>query len=79
MAKGLRASTKKNNKRKLRSRVFAPVEQARKSRLSAKLLSLSGQEYDRKTTNAISPKVESQCHSLIGQFDHLTELGIRYQ
>lgn len=38
MAKGLRSSAKKANKARLRSRVFGPVEEARKERLSAKLL-----------------------------------------
>ena len=41
MAKGLRASTKKANRTNLRSRVFGPVEEARKERLSAKLLELA--------------------------------------
>ena len=41
MAKGLRSSTKKANKTKLRSRVFGPVENARTERLSAKLLELA--------------------------------------
>ncbi|KAI4269608.1 MAG: hypothetical protein L6R38_007406 [Xanthoria sp. 2 TBL-2021] len=39
MAKGLRSSVKKANRSRLRSRVFGPVEEARKQRLSAKLLS----------------------------------------
>ncbi|USP78703.1 hypothetical protein yc1106_05977 [Curvularia clavata] len=38
MAKGLRASSKKANRSKLRARVFGPVEQARVERLHAKLL-----------------------------------------
>ncbi len=41
MAKGLRSSTKKANRTQLRSRVFGPVEEARKERLSAKLLELA--------------------------------------
>ena len=36
MAKGLRASSKKRNKSKLREEVFGPVEEARKARLAAK-------------------------------------------
>lgn len=43
MAKGLRASVKKNNKSKLRSKVFGPVVDARTERLSAKLLELAQQ------------------------------------
>jgi hypothetical protein len=43
MAKGLRASTKKSNKSSLREKVFGPVENARKERLSAKLLELASQ------------------------------------
>ena len=41
MAKGLRSSIKKANKAQLRSKVFAPVEDARKERLSAQLLELA--------------------------------------
>jgi hypothetical protein len=43
MAKGARASTKKSNNQKLKSRVFGPVEIARTERLSAKLLELASQ------------------------------------
>jgi len=43
MAKGARASTKKSNNSKLKSRVFGPVEDARTERLSAKLLELASQ------------------------------------
>ncbi|KNG47160.1 glycosylphosphatidylinositol anchor synthesis protein [Stemphylium lycopersici] len=38
MAKGLRASSKKANRTKLRAKVFGPVEQARAERLHAKML-----------------------------------------
>ena len=41
MAKGLRSSVKKANKSRLRDRVFGPAEDARKERLSAKLLELA--------------------------------------
>ena len=41
MAKGLRSSRNKSNKSKLRSCVFGPAEDARKERLSAKLLELA--------------------------------------
>ncbi|PMD49248.1 uncharacterized protein K444DRAFT_622822 [Hyaloscypha bicolor E] len=43
MAKGARASTKKANHQKLKSRVFGPVESARTERLSAKFLELASQ------------------------------------
>ncbi|KAL8809711.1 MAG: hypothetical protein Q9200_003180 [Gallowayella weberi] len=43
MAKGLRSSVKKANRARLRSQVFGPVENARKERLSAKLLETAGQ------------------------------------
>ncbi|TAQ89779.1 hypothetical protein B7494_g1852 [Chlorociboria aeruginascens] len=43
MAKGARASNKKANNVKLKSRVFGPVETARTERLSAKLLELASQ------------------------------------
>lgn len=41
MAKGLRSSTKKANKAILRRRIFSPVENARKERLSVKLLEVA--------------------------------------
>ncbi|KAF2203439.1 hypothetical protein GQ43DRAFT_461571 [Delitschia confertaspora ATCC 74209] len=40
MAKGLRASVKKSNRQKLRTKVFAPVNDARTQRLHEKLLEL---------------------------------------
>lgn len=40
MAKGLRASVRKENKAKLRATVFGPAEDARTARLSAKLQEL---------------------------------------
>lgn len=41
MAKGLRSSRNKANNRNLKAKVFGPVENARKERLSAKLLELA--------------------------------------
>ncbi|KAL8829709.1 MAG: hypothetical protein Q9191_001862 [Dirinaria sp. TL-2023a] len=41
MAKGLRATRNKVNKARLRAKVFGPAENARKERLSAKLLKLA--------------------------------------
>lgn len=41
MAKGLRSSRNKANNSKLRSKIFGPVEDERKQRLSAKLLDLA--------------------------------------
>ncbi|KUJ20161.1 uncharacterized protein LY89DRAFT_780000 [Mollisia scopiformis] len=43
MAKGARASTRKANNVRLKSKVFSPVESARVERLSAKLLELASQ------------------------------------
>jgi hypothetical protein len=40
MAKSARASSKKTNNQRLKSRVFGPIETARTERLSAKLLQL---------------------------------------
>lgn len=40
MAKGLRASVRKENKAKLRATVFGPADDARTARLSAKLQEL---------------------------------------
>ena len=37
MAKGLRATTRKRNKRNLRAQIFGPAHDARTERLSAKL------------------------------------------
>ena len=44
MAKGLRSKVKKVNKQKLRFSVFGPVEEARKERLSTKLLELASKQ-----------------------------------
>lgn len=44
MAKGLRASTERSNRRKLRANVFGPVEKARAERLHAKLLATINSE-----------------------------------
>jgi hypothetical protein len=49
MAKGLRASVKKNNRQLLRARVFRPVDDQRTARLSAKLLELAQQPRPSKT------------------------------
>jgi hypothetical protein len=49
MAKGLRATTKKNNRVKIRARVYAPVDEARTERLSQKLLELASQPRPGKT------------------------------
>ncbi|KAI0128655.1 hypothetical protein BJ170DRAFT_339538 [Xylariales sp. AK1849] len=43
MAKSARASTRKANNQRLKSKVFGPVEAARMERLSAKLLELAAQ------------------------------------
>lgn len=47
MAKGLRSSVKKANKARLRAQVFGPVEEARKERLSAKLLALAAESKEK--------------------------------
>jgi hypothetical protein len=44
MAKGLRASSERSNRRKLRANVFGPVEKARAERLHAKLLATINSE-----------------------------------
>ena len=62
MAKGLRASTEKVNRSKLRSRLFAPLEDARKDRLSAKLLELAAQPKPT-VTKDVSMKIDD-----IGEF-----------
>lgn len=43
MAKGARASSRKANNARLKSKVFGPVEAARTERLAAKLLELASQ------------------------------------
>jgi len=43
MAKGARASSRKANNARLKSKVFGPIEHARTQRLSAKLLDLASQ------------------------------------
>ena len=64
MAKGLRSRVKKVNKQKLRSNVFGPVEEARKERLSAKLLELASNSYEKeKTTSDSVAKSKITTHS----------------
>jgi hypothetical protein len=43
MAKSARASSRKSNNQKLKSKIFGPVEAARTERLSAKLMELAAQ------------------------------------
>ncbi|KAK3169485.1 hypothetical protein OEA41_008868 [Lepraria neglecta] len=52
MAKGLRSSRNKTNNLKLRSKVFGPVEDARKERLSAKLLELASKPIEKTEEDA---------------------------
>jgi hypothetical protein len=58
MAKGARASTKKANHQKLKSRVFGPVEDARTERLSAKLLELASQPKPKPVKDDVAMDVE---------------------
>jgi len=63
MAKGLRASTRKRNNRKLVEKVFGPVEDARAERLSAKLQELAAQprpERQKKMEIDVEPEVEAE-------------------
>ena len=66
MAKGLRASTQKANRSRLRTGVFAPLEEARRDRLSAKLLELAAQPKSTVTTD-VTMKTEDA-----GQYDHVS-------
>ncbi|KAL2050782.1 hypothetical protein ABVK25_009020 [Lepraria finkii] len=52
MAKSLRSSRNKTNNLKLRSKVFGPVEDARKERLSAKLLELASKPIEKTEEDA---------------------------
>ena len=52
MAKGLRSSRNKTNNLMLRSKVFGPVEDARKERLSAKLLELASKPIEKTEEDA---------------------------
>ena len=65
MAKGLRASVKKNNRNKLRARVFGPVEDARTQRLSAKLLELARQPKPAKS----EMEVDSEKGNTVSHYD----------
>ena len=58
MAKGLRASSKKSNKTKLREKVFGPVETARLGRLSSKLLDLASKPREKVMENEKMEGVE---------------------
>lgn len=62
MAKSLRSHKTKTNNSKLRSRVFGPVEEARKERLSAKLLELASEvkpKHDEEPKTDVNNKGES--------------------
>ncbi len=64
MAKSLRSSRNKTNNSKLRYKVFGPVEDARKERLSAKLLELASKDKAKEQLVA-DAKVEEKsqlCH-----------------
>ncbi|KAK6541662.1 hypothetical protein TWF694_007454 [Orbilia ellipsospora] len=52
MAKSARASTKKTARSRIRSTVYAPVEQARLERLSARLMASIAQSSTPRTTSA---------------------------
>ncbi|KAK4692515.1 hypothetical protein P7C71_g4704, partial [Lecanoromycetidae sp. Uapishka_2] len=72
MAKGLRSSRNKANNSKLRSNVFGPAEDARKERLSAKLLELASKPKPEREDDALMiDRVESQLRS--GQTVGLTQ------
>lgn len=58
MAKGARASTKKANNVKLKSKVFGPVETDRTARLSAKLLELAAQPKPRPAEKDVRMEAE---------------------
>ncbi|CZT46208.1 uncharacterized protein RSE6_06607 [Rhynchosporium secalis] len=60
MAKGSRASTKKANNAKLKSRVFGPVETDRTARLSAKLMALAAQPKTKKDVEMEEEEVEEE-------------------
>ncbi|TID15849.1 hypothetical protein E6O75_ATG08907 [Venturia nashicola] len=59
MAKGLRATSKKNNRLKIRSRVYAPVDEARTERLSQRLLDLASQPKPAKTEMDVDAEKEA--------------------
>lgn len=61
MARGLRSSSKKGNRTKLRSRVFAPVEKARAERLHAKLLETIQQEKPSEAAKKTDMDVDKDC------------------
>ena len=71
MAKGLRASSKKTNKTKLREKVFGPVENARVDRLSSKLLDLASKPAVKAAEDESMEGIEKgQCA--------IDSLGLRY-
>ncbi|KAI1085729.1 hypothetical protein F5B20DRAFT_15616 [Whalleya microplaca] len=58
MAKSSRASSRKANNQRLKSKVFSPVETARTERLSARLLELAAQPKPEKTEDGSEMTVE---------------------
>jgi len=71
MAKGLRASTKKANRAKLRSKVFGPVEDARMQRLSSRLMDIASRAQSKATQDV---GVDESDRSKPGQQEDKTEL-----
>jgi hypothetical protein len=65
MAKGARASTKKANNSKLKSKVFEPVESARTARLSAKLLELASQPKSKPAKEDVVMEVQESGEGMI--------------
>lgn len=70
MAKGLRASSKKANKSKLREKVFGPVEEARNQRLAARgaeLLALATSSKEGVTNDTIMQEQEAESEISLSQ------------
>lgn len=76
MAKGLRSSTTKANKTILRRRIFGPVEDARKERLSVKLLELASKSQSISTEEDI--KMVDGNHGLKGNLPTYLKITDRY-
>ncbi|KAL8706342.1 MAG: hypothetical protein Q9201_000596 [Fulgogasparrea decipioides] len=76
MAKSLRSNLKKANRARLRSQVFGPVEEARKERLSAKLLEMASKPSSAAKDDAMmldEAAADRKCSNPMEQLDQATK------
>ncbi|RKF71726.1 hypothetical protein GcM1_250145 [Golovinomyces cichoracearum] len=75
MAKGARSSRQKENKTKLRRKIFGPQERARTERLSAKLLELASRPKSVLNTTTMEIDTETASRSKSQEAGEATKLS----